>query len=643
MKKTVLILLLIICLSIPAAAAGLEGKVILINAGHGGGETGAVGPTGLVERDINLKVAFFLKEMLEAAGAKVVMTHTSVLEDLDGTDHYSGTRDRYNRLRVGREYNADILLFLHHNSNINPESKQIEVYYMPKYHGPSKELAEYVTKGLIENMGWNGISTTMSQTIVNHATIPTIIGEPGYISNPQLEEWYRNDENLKKEAMGYFVGVKRFFEDGMPIVKAVSPEMNQKVIQEKPMIVAKITTDGTSPINPKMIQVRVDNKVIPHEFDVLSGVITAKVPTALANGAHNLLIIGKNMAGIPAVPVDFQFYVDEKPAKLVIERYPTYVPGVNESVVKISGQLLDDDGQPVMDGNQVRFETEYEGYAKESWVFTRDGHFVNYILPKEAPEICGIRIWAGSTAVMEEIVVDYRSKDGYIFGVMKNSLTGLNLANINLKLIAADGKELKVQTDQDGAYFFNEVKPGSYKLVIDQIGYEAYTQAIEVKGLNSQELNLKAVPISQGVLMGRKIVLNPYVEGTTPGADVIIRSLKAKLERAGAIVTLAEQGTDDLATVKSTNKLLGQFLLSVKIGDKDQAVVHHYPKSEKNETLAKTLKIKGVEVNTEAAKSKLVTFANTQSFIVEIPAKASTTDVVDGLYELLVNYFKTVK
>lgn len=642
MKKTVFILLFILCFSIPAAA-GLQGKVILINAGHGGGETGAIGPTGLVERDINLKVAVYLKEMLEAAGAKVIMTHTSVLEDLDGTAHYSGTRDRYNRLAVGRENNVDILLFLHHNSNSSKESRQIEVYYMPKYHGPSKELAEYVTKGLIEHMGWSGITTTMSQTIVNHATIPTIIGEPGYISNPELEEWYRSDENLKREAMGYFVGVERFFVDGMPVIKTVTPEMNQKLIQDRPAIVARIATDGISPINPRLIQVRVDNKVIPHEFDVLSGLITARVPDALPNGPHTLLIIGRNMAGIAAVPVDFQFYVDEKPAKLVLDRYPTYVPGVQESVVKISGRLLDDDGQPVMDGNQVRFETEYEGYAKEPWVFTRDGRFVNYILPKEGPEICGIRIWAGSTAVMQEIVVDYRSKDAYLYGAVKNTATGRTLTGMDLTLIAGDGKELKTVTDLDGGYFFSEVPTGSYRLVIEQAGYETYSKALELKGSQSQELNPEITPIAGGALMGRKIILNTAVEGTAPGADVITRSLQARLERAGAIVTLVDQGTDDLATVKMINKLMGQFLLSIKITDKDQAVVHHYPKSEKNEKLAKSLQIEGLDVKTEGAGSRLVTGANTQSLIIEIPVKAFTPAVVDGIYRLLVEYFKTVK
>lgn len=639
MKKTVLILFMLLILSIPAVA-GLQGKVIMLNPGHGGGESGAVGPTGLVERDINIKVAVYLRDMLEQAGATVIMTHTDN-RDLDGTDHYSGTRDRYNRLAVGRENNADILLFIHHNSSVNTKAEQIEVYYMPKYFGPSKELAEYVAQGMEATMGYKAISTTMSQTVLNHATLPTIIGEGSYICNPKVEEWLRNDENLKKEAEGYFIGVQKFFEVGMPTATAITPDANQKLTQETPIILAKIATDGTSPINPTMVQVRIDNQVIPGEFDATTGMVKAKVTKPLSNGLHRLLVLGRNTAGIAAVPVDIPFYVDEKPASIVLDAFPTYVAGDKDTAVKVSGRILDHNGQPVMDGNQVYFDIEGEGYMDQPWVFTQDGYFVNYVHPTADPEIAGIRIRAGDR--MKEVVVSFGSDDAYLFGILRNSLTGQLLKDVQVVLTDAKGTVLKTKTDHDGVYYFNEVKAGEYKLVINQIGYENMNQTVKLSDKSSMSLNLQVAPVAGGVLMNKKIVINTAVEGSVSSAEPVLNTLKARLEKAGATVLTVTSGTDDVSTIKAINKLTGDFLISLKMTNGDGGTVYYYPKSEKYENMAKKLAIQGVDLKTEAAKSKLVTFASTHSFILEISQKTAADKVSDGVYQFITDFFRGQK
>ena len=639
MKKTVLVLFLLLTLSLPVFA-GLQGKVIMLNPGHGGGESGAVGPTGLVERDINLKVALYLRTMLEGAGATVIMTHTDD-RDLDGTDHYSGTRDRYNRLKVGRDAEADVLIFIHHNSSVNTKAEQIEVYYMPKYFGPSKELADYLAITLKETMGFNSISTTMSQTVLNHATLPTIIGEGSYICNPKVEEWLRQDENLKKEAQGYFNGLQKFFEVGMPKVTAITPDANQKVTQENPIIVARVQTDGSSPINPSTVQVRIDNQVVASEYDAQTGVVRAKLQKGLANGVHQLLILGRNAAGIAAVPLDMPFYVDEKPAKIKIDAYPTFVPAGKDTVVKISGRVLDGDGQPIMDGNQVFFELDYEGAMDQPWVFTRNGYFVNYLRPLNNTDIVGIRIKCG--AAMEEIVADFRSEDAYLSGIVKNALTGQGVKDIPIALIDAKGNTLKTQSDRDGSYYFSEVKAGEYKLVVNQSGYESINQTIKLPVHTSVTQNLQINSIAGGVLMNRKVIVNIAVEGSVVKAEAVMNTLKARLERAGATVLTVTAGADDLSTVKDINKLMGDFLISIKLTNTDGGLVYFYPKSEKYESLAKKLSIAGVELKTEGAKSRLVTFANTHSFILEISQKTAQDKVAEGLYQFIVEFFKGQK
>lgn len=639
MKKFFFVLILLFIFTWPTLA-DLEGKVIIVNPGHGGGETGAIGPTGVVERDLNLAIGLYLTEMLEDAGAKVYLTRNGNY-DLDGTAHYSGTRDRFNRLRVGREKQADIFLALHHNASVNPASNQVEVYYMPKYHGPSKDLAEYITEGLKSTMDLHGIATTMSQTIVNHATIPTIIGEASYISNPEMEKWFQNDENLQKVAIGYFRGVKKFFEHGMPVVEAITPEANQKVIHEYPLIMAKILQDGQSPIAPEEIEVRIDDQVVSHNYDAQSGLITAKVMEPLANGPHRLLVVGGNQAGIAAVPVDYTFYVDEKPAAILLHAYPTYLPGSEGTLVKIAGQVVDDDGQPVLDGNRVLFEIEYDGQLKKPWVFTREGYFVNHLyLPKSSQSIAALRIWAGDQ--LEEIVVDFRSQDAYISGSIQDFLTAQPIMDLKVTL-SNQQRDYQAQTDRDGDYYISQIKPGKYVLGIEHLGYEILKKELQLKGRESQVHDLRLSPIAGGVFRTKKVILNTAVEGALPGAGSIIQSLKDQLAKAGAAIEVITEGTDDKSTVKKINKLFGDVLITLKLTTSDLATIYHYPRSTKNANLAKKLAISGTSVNVTGSKSKLITFANTHSFILEIPETVSPEEVVAGLYQFLIDYFSGIE
>lgn len=93
---------------------GLKGKVIVVDAGHGGVDNGAKG----VEKLLNLKTAIQLESLLKAAGAKVVMSRT--------TDVYLTLSER---VEVSHQYNADAFVSIHYNSNPNPDPHGIETYY----------------------------------------------------------------------------------------------------------------------------------------------------------------------------------------------------------------------------------------------------------------------------------------------------------------------------------------------------------------------------------------------------------------------------------------------------------------------------------------------------------------------------------
>ena len=185
-----------------AAGAPLGGRVIVLNPGHGGHERGAVGPAGLEEGVINLKVATYLKAFLEEQGAMVFLTREGDY-DLDPTSHFSGTRDRLLKDEVAAAKNPDLFLIMHHNANDRDRAKdQIETYYAAGSFGPSKQASEYILTGLKKWMGLPGLAGPGLFTILTHARGTAVPIEGAYISNPKMEAWLADDENLRKEAWG---------------------------------------------------------------------------------------------------------------------------------------------------------------------------------------------------------------------------------------------------------------------------------------------------------------------------------------------------------------------------------------------------------------------------------------------------------
>lgn len=93
---------------------------IVLDPGHGGIDPGAVGRTGFKEKQVNLGVALRLKDKLEKAGLKVVMTRTD--------DRYVSLADRVNCARMA---NADLFISIHANAAVRDRSKRgIETYFL---------------------------------------------------------------------------------------------------------------------------------------------------------------------------------------------------------------------------------------------------------------------------------------------------------------------------------------------------------------------------------------------------------------------------------------------------------------------------------------------------------------------------------
>jgi N-acetylmuramoyl-L-alanine amidase len=105
--------------ALPAALPALRIKKMIIDAGHGGTDPGAIGRGGLREKDVTLDIAKRLAKLLKTAGMEVILTRA--------TDRFVSLCDRVN---IAENSHADLFISIHANANRVRSLKGFEVYYV---------------------------------------------------------------------------------------------------------------------------------------------------------------------------------------------------------------------------------------------------------------------------------------------------------------------------------------------------------------------------------------------------------------------------------------------------------------------------------------------------------------------------------
>ncbi len=180
----------------------LSGIKIVLDPGHGGKESGASGPTGYLEKDVNLVISKLLRDELVKRGAKVVMTR----ED----DRDVSLVER--QVIINKEEPA-IALSVHHNSL--PDNGDAEktkgfgtFWYHPQSHNVAIFLQNYVVKNLRKpsyGVFWNNLALTRP------SAAPAVLLELGFMSNPDEFEEIVNPQAQKKMANTLADGITEWF------------------------------------------------------------------------------------------------------------------------------------------------------------------------------------------------------------------------------------------------------------------------------------------------------------------------------------------------------------------------------------------------------------------------------------------------
>lgn len=196
---------------------GLAGKTIVISPGHGNYSNGTVDPGaigttyGTSEVQFNTPVALKLKQKLEMAGAKVIMTRPSL-----APVHLTLKQ----RADIANNNHADAFVEIHGDSApSNPAARGIGIYL---YDGPLRltsaaqksmrhQFANDMRTGLMAATGATTSVRVANFAVTRENEVPSVLIECGFLSNPAEEALLRSDAYQEKLSKGMFDGLSRYF------------------------------------------------------------------------------------------------------------------------------------------------------------------------------------------------------------------------------------------------------------------------------------------------------------------------------------------------------------------------------------------------------------------------------------------------
>lgn len=194
------------------AGSGTYFPTIVIDAGHGGIDGGAVGIDNVLEKDINLGIALKLKDLFEVSGFNIKMTREkdeSIHNENSSTTRAKKVSDLKNRLNLINEDSNNLLISIHQNKFEDAKYKGAQIFYSNN-NPHSQELAQSMRSsfvGLLQKDNNREIKPSPKGVfLLNKSTVPAVIVECGFLSNVEDAANLSNDEYQSKVAFTIFCG-----------------------------------------------------------------------------------------------------------------------------------------------------------------------------------------------------------------------------------------------------------------------------------------------------------------------------------------------------------------------------------------------------------------------------------------------------
>ncbi len=198
-----------------ASALPVTNRVIIIDAGHGGPDGGAIGTDNTAEKDLNLEVALKLQKLLEQSGCTVFMTRAediSLSTPEDDAKRERKVADLANRKRMIEEYDVEAFVSIHMNTFSDPQYFGTQVFYSGSTG--SKQLADYIQSEVCkEDPDNTRVAKDGSKNIfiLSETNIPSVVVECGFLSNEKDLSRLKTEEYQNKLAGAIFNGIARYY------------------------------------------------------------------------------------------------------------------------------------------------------------------------------------------------------------------------------------------------------------------------------------------------------------------------------------------------------------------------------------------------------------------------------------------------
>lgn len=193
----------------------IDKNVIIIDPGHGGLDGGAVGINGTLEKDINLKIAYKLKNIAENNGTEVILTRDQDVS-LHTTSSDRISSQKRSDLEFRKKFITDnpnyIFISIHQNKFAQSKYRGAQVFYADNQL--SENLGNAIQKSLIQHL--NDGNTRVAKKVSNDIFLlkginsTAVIVECGFLSNKEEEQLLNDEKYQQKIAEGIYKGVQNF-------------------------------------------------------------------------------------------------------------------------------------------------------------------------------------------------------------------------------------------------------------------------------------------------------------------------------------------------------------------------------------------------------------------------------------------------
>ena len=199
-----------------AASADLSAVTVVLDAGHGGEDGGAVGVNGVYEKDLNLSLTHRLGALLEEAGVRVVYTRTEdkmLYSEAEGKSGRKKFFDLRNRLLLARAQENPVLVSIHMNKFTVAKYSGLQVYYSaarPESRALAAAVQETVRKNLQPENRRQIKQAGDNIYLLDKADIPAVLIECGFLSNPAECENLSSEDYQNRLSYAVFCGIMEY-------------------------------------------------------------------------------------------------------------------------------------------------------------------------------------------------------------------------------------------------------------------------------------------------------------------------------------------------------------------------------------------------------------------------------------------------